>query len=266
MRLGKLSFPIKISTEDVIEQVKGLLEEKEWKEYEIQKPELFFLPYWVFSYNSFSETVDESGAKSTAEGEQGLTAMNGQSSELEEEIGQIYDKMETELVTKPIETSFKIVRFRIQPPEASKLAQLKAAAKLGIDKESVVISGLKQVYFPVWICSASFEGQNMEFQIDAVQGNLLSEEEVPYRGKTASELAGETVSDLKNPLNWFRYLFDIIKGVLSFFWNNPLSKWFRTQLITNPRFQMAFLGLIVLLIVLNEIGVLKLPPLPFLKK
>lgn len=266
MRLGRLSFPIRISIEDVTSQIKGLLEEKGWQDFEIKKPELVFLPYWVFNYNSFSETADETGAKATTEGEQGVTAMNGQNSELEEEIGQIFDEMENELVRKPVETEFKVVRFRIREAEAPKLAQLKMAAKLGIDKENIVISGLKQVYFPVWISSASFEEQSLEFQIDALQGNLLSETEVPERGKTASELAGETVSDLKNPLNWLRYLFDFIKGIVLFLWNNPVSAWFRNQLATNNRFRIIVLIVIVLLILANEIGWIQLPQLPFLKK
>ncbi len=266
MRLGRLSFPIKVSIEDVTNQIRQLLEEKDWDDFEIKKPELVFLPYWIFNYNSFSETIDEAGVKATTEGEQGVTAMNGQNSELEEEIGQIFDEMENELVRKPVETEFKVVRFRIREAEAPKLAQLKVAAKLGIDKESIVVSGLKQVYFPVWISSASFEQQSLEFQIDALQGNLLSETEVPERGKTASELAGETVSDLKNPLNWLRYLFGLIKGILSFLWNNPVSKWFREQLRTNNRFRIIVLVVIVLLLVANEIGWIQLPQLPFLKK
>jgi hypothetical protein len=269
MRLGHVSFPIKVSIEDITTQIKGFLEEKGWEEFEIPKPELVFFPYWVFNYNSFSESADETGVKTTAEGEQGITAMNGQNSELEEEIGSVYDQLESELVHKPIETEFKVIRFRIREAEANRLAQLKIAAKLGIDKENVVISGLKQVYFPVWIGSASFEEQTIEFQIDAVQGNLLSEEEVPERGRTAGELAGETFSDLRNPFNWVLYLFNIIKGIVLFFWNNPFSKWFREELRTNPRFQIAILLLIVFLIFANEWGWIhfpKLPELAFLKK
>lgn len=263
MRLGKLSFPVKITADDVREQVKELLEEKEWEEFEIQKPELWFFPYYVFTYNAFSESADESGVKTVSEGEKGLTAMNAQSSELEESIGKQFDELENDLVTKPSVEEFKVLRFRIQASEAPRLAQLKIASKLGMDKENVVISGLKAVYFPVWLCDASFdeEKNQVEFQIDGVSGELLSEDTVPFRGRTGAELVEETVSDLYNPLNWIKYPFYILKDILLFLWNNPLSQWLRHELLTNRRAQIAALILILLLMIALDQGYIQLPPI-----
>ncbi|MFH0955007.1 MAG: hypothetical protein V1777_02800 [Candidatus Micrarchaeota archaeon] len=259
MRLNHSTFPIVMTSEEVIAQVKELLEEKEWDDYEINHPELWFFPYWFFGYHSFVETADESGAVSTSEGETGVTAMNGQTAEIEDELGPLLDEFESQLVLRPDESHTKVVRFRINGREAERLSQLKIAAKYNLGKESIVISGLRPLYVPVWLCDASIEGRQLEFQFSAVNSELVSETDVPYRSKTGHELVGETVSDLRNPGNWIRYLVDIIKGILGFLWDNPASKWFREKLGTDNRFRIAVLGLIVLILILAQAGVLHIP-------
>ncbi|MBU0636485.1 hypothetical protein KKE06_05655 [Candidatus Micrarchaeota archaeon] len=258
MQLGKLSFPVQFSEVDVRELVKGLIEEQGWEEYEIQKPELWFFPYWVFNYNSFSEQVDEAGVKSTQEGEQGIIAMHGKSSELEDTVGDLFSSFENDLLTKPIVEHFKAVRFRIRRQEAEKLTRLKIAARLSIDPEFVVISGLKQVFVPVWKTNASFDGQEMEFMVNGVEGNILSDEAVPDRGKTAGELAGETVSDLKKPGNWIRYLVSLIGSIIGFFWHVGVGEGERKGILHNRGVRLLILLIIVILILLNETGTLVL--------
>lgn len=256
MRLGKLSFPVKFSDKEVRELITGLIEEQGWEEFEIKKPELWFFPYWIFNYNSFSEPVDETGVKTTQEGQQGISAMHGQSSELEDSVGELFNALESEMISKPVVEHFKVVRFRIQRPEAGRLVQLKIASRLGIDSENIVVSGLKPVFVPVWVCSASFEGNEMEFQVGAVEGALLSDEEVPYRGKTTSDLAGETLSDLKSPGNWIKYFVDMIKGIIGFFWSVGVGNEEQKGILRNRGVRWLILVIIVLLIILNETGTL----------
>ena len=92
MRLNHPSFPIVMTAEEVTEQVKELLEEKEWDEYEIEHPQLWFFPYWFFTYHSFVESADETGAVSSSEGENGVTSMNGQTGELEDDLAGLYEE------------------------------------------------------------------------------------------------------------------------------------------------------------------------------
>jgi hypothetical protein len=104
----------------------------------------------------------------------------------------------------------------------------------------------------VWIVSAVFEDNEMDFEIDAVEGELVSEEEVPFKGKTASELAQETLLDLRNPAKWIQYAVDLARSILHLLWTNPASIWFREQFASNRQFQIGVLVLLLALIVLNE--------------
>ncbi|MBS3062157.1 MAG: hypothetical protein J4215_06250 [Candidatus Diapherotrites archaeon] len=252
-RLGKPSFPVLISAEDIIVQVTGLIEENRWKDPVVKSPSLVFLPYWFFHFDSFIEPTDpETGEKSTEEGERGTAALDAISGDLDDNVPQLYDHYSDQLVVKPTQEQFKVERSHFREDEVQKLAQLKMAAKLGLQKDDVVISGVRMMYLPVWIASAVFEENEMDFEIDAVEGNVLSEDQVPYKGKTASEIAKETFFDLREPAKWIGYLIDLAKTIAIFLWTNPVTEYIKKNFWTNRSFQYAVLTLVVLLIILND--------------
>ncbi|MDO8625431.1 MAG: hypothetical protein Q7R47_05085, partial [Candidatus Diapherotrites archaeon] len=194
-RLGKPCLPILIAAEDAVAQVKEMLAKNNWKEEEtkIEKPALVFLPFWFFHFDSFREETDpESQEKSTTEGDRGTAALDAISGDVDDAVPPLFDTYSDQLTTKSAVEHFKIERSHFRDTEVQKLAQLRMAAKLSIPKDDVVISGVRLVYLPVWIISAVFEDNEMDFEIEAVEGALVSEEEVPFKGHTASELARET--------------------------------------------------------------------------
>ncbi len=254
MHLGKPSFPILVSSDDVVAQIQGQLKDNRWEDAKVEPPKLVFYPYWLFHFDSFLETTDPgTSEKATQEGEKGTSALNALDGELEEDVATKFDSYSDQLILKPEVEKFRVERSHFKEEEVQKLAQLKTAARLGIAKDNVVISGLRQIYFPVWATKAAFEENEETFEIDAVDGEMIGDEEIPFKGKTASELAHETVSDLFNPANWIKYLIGLIKTVAVFLWTNPASEWTKKQFLTNRNFQIAILAVVLVLILLNEL-------------
>ncbi len=253
MRLSKPSFPVLTSAEDIITQVKEKIEENRWTDPELKSPSLVYLPYWFFHFDSFSEPTDpETGDKSTQEGERGTAALDGIQGDIDDMVPGLFDNYSDQLVLKPATEQYKAERSHFKEAEVQKLCQLKMAAKLGIQKDDVVISGVRLVYLPVWIVSAVFEGNELDFEIEAVEGNELSQNELPYKGKTASELAHETLLDFSQPSKWIGNLVDLVRSIVDFVWTNPVSEWVKQNFWTNRQFQYALLVLILLIIFLDQ--------------
>ncbi len=66
-----------------------------------------------------------------------------------------------------------------------------------------------EIYYPVWLAFATVVGQIYEFEISAVTGKILGEENVPEREKGYAELTKEALEELKEPRAWLRYGMEI---------------------------------------------------------
>jgi hypothetical protein len=241
MKLKEKSFPLTFSLEEATSFVKSVLEEKNWQEFQLIETKLVFFPYYFFSYHAFFEKE-----KTVSETLQGKLALNARTSELEEIP--FHDKELVQEIKEPKAIPFEEMEFELKE-KASLIAQLKVAEKLKLPKENVIIHSIKKVLYPVWIIDFSVGNQHFQFMLSGVNGQILSEIQVPERKQDFWEIASEALNELKSPRNWMKYSASIASDTTNFFVKNTFSGNFLHNLLYNWKYQ-TFILLIILAIIL----------------
>ncbi len=258
MKLDKPALPISVQKEELLEQIREAIFEKNWREEDIGLSDfaLLYVPFFVFNYEAFSESkTEESETPIVAETQNGRMALNAFDSELDEEIAALFEEEELNLEKKtPKEYAFELQKTRLKDEEARQIAQVKMAAQLSLGKGNVIISALELVYVPFWIGSATVGGQEYRLEANAVSGELVGLEELPERGKGVGELTKETIFELKDPVAWVKYSVSIVIDVAKWIWNSAPVKWFVEKITANRQFQVSILICILILIALKEAG------------
>ena len=246
MKLKEKSFPLHFSLNETTDFIKSTLEEKNWLEFEVIEVKLVFIPYYFFSFDAFYE---EEGKKIVSETVNGKLALNGKTAELEE----IEAPEETELTQKiegiPENIPFEELKFEFTEKIES-IAQIKTAAHLKTAKDNVLIHSLKKVLFPVWIIDFSVEENTFQFQLSGIDGEVISEQEIPERKLGFWEITSETLNELKNPSSWVNYTTSIISDSANFMVKNTFSGNFVYNLKHNWKCQTFILLVILALILL----------------
>ena len=201
MFVGTPVFPISFPLEKVAELIEETILKKNWKRFEKGEVKLVLTPFYLFYY----DVAFEKKGKPTGKTKHGRLAINGETAELSKELAESIPN-ETELVQELSDEYPLVVRKAIfSKTEAEKIALLKTASLLEANRNDVVLTGFKEIYYPMWLAFATVAGQTYEFEISGVTGEIFGEEKVPEREKGFVELTHETLQELKEPDAWIRY-------------------------------------------------------------
>ncbi len=218
MLLQNPSFSISIkSTEQAAELIAETLRKKNWQQFEATKPQLILIPFFFFHYDAAFEERKQ-GKNIVKETKRGKLALNAATRELSEEIAaEAPAPSEGNLIKElPDQMKPEIQESVLSKEEAEKIAAIKTAALLGTALDSIVLSGFKKIYWPIWQISATIgekgKEKKVEFQASAATGTVQGAEQVPERAKGSIEIIQETLQELKQPSAWLRYTKEIAAG------------------------------------------------------
>ncbi len=214
-------LPLKVKLDEVKDLVQEELDANNWGEIDVPAPEIELVPYYVFSFDSFSEVEEEkSKIRNVEESTQGTSSLNAVKNSLDEVIAEMVnpDGIQNSFdEPSKIKVSVKNPRFTLD--EAKGVAQIKIAAQEKVPKSNVHIHGMRLVYVPFWVYKMELDEDNeIKLRINAVSGEFEGEESgIPYQGNTATELAKETLSDLRNPEGWSTFIGNLASDIILLF-------------------------------------------------
>jgi hypothetical protein len=248
-------MPLRVSKEDASESVADELSSNAWHETETPAPIIELVPFYYFNYDVYIETKDEeSHSQSVTDARSGKGCVNAIKNVLDDVCAELINP---ELVEQTFESEeeqeVKVRKPLFESGEAKESIQIKVAAKEGVPKNNVLLSGIKLVFVPFWVFNVQLEEDNkekIELRMNGINGSFDHEESpVPYRGKTKTELVSETVQDLKSPANWVSYFSQTIRGFLEML--NPNQP--------HPNRWMLIFLLVLVVLFLIGIGFIKFP-------
>ena len=249
MYLDRPAFAISFPLESCLEEIESLIKSKHWTQFEVAEVNLVYLPHFFFNYYSYLEEKREDMDKAVvSDTVQGVMALDAQTNELDEGMAALFEEKVPQTSHRPA-AGYK---FAVEKPLASErdapqLAQIKMAHKLELPKENVLISGLKLVYAPVWVASVTVAEGNYRLEFNAVNGELLSEAEIPEREKGWLEVTSETLGELKEPGAWVRYSTTVGTSVFDLLATNPLTQAF----LANRQLQILLLSILAVWLFFN---------------
>jgi len=248
MFLSKQCFRISFSQEELQEVIENLLKEKFWHEFRIASTSLLFEPYYFFSYDAFFEQKqEETGALVVKDTESGTMALNAASGEFDENISELIEQEEPEILKNspvPQGIESEIERIAVSEAEVKRIAPMRLAAKLETSKQNIEISNVKLAFVPFWIAKVEIKGQNYEIAVNAVNGSIASQDEIPCREKSLLELTGETIFELKKPSAWVDYS----KRVADSISNSKILHSIGKAVLTNHYVQIAIIIIIIVVL------------------
>ncbi len=251
MFLGNPVFPVSFELEQVTKLIEETLRKKSWQEFEVATLQLILTPFYVFYYDAAFE--EEKGGKQVVKKtKRGRLALNAVTGELSKELAESMPN-EKELVKElPDQYPAEVKGSEFSQEEAKKVAVIKTAEQLETTKDSIILSGFKTVYYPMWIASITVAGKNHQLEISAVTGQIFGEETVPERPKGFLEITRETLHELREPGAWLRYSREIVKtGTVKLGGRGKTQKkaWVSLfNLFKNPSFWLS-VGLVIILII-----------------
>jgi len=240
------------------ELLESHLKERHWKKYEAGEITLHYTPYYVFNFDAFPESGG-GGKLAVSESESGTGALNGVTGELSGEVAEFAEENEAIFVKSPGEgISFVVEKLSYNENEILRIAPLRLAAKLGIGKDEVIVSGLELVYLPEWIVGVKLAGEEYELSVSAVTGEIVSGEEIPLREKGWSEVTKETLSDLKSPKGWVSHSKNLAHSAKSALTHEKTKSGF-SYFLESRSLQAILLVILAALILAQAFGFIKLP-------
>ncbi|MEM0372282.1 MAG: hypothetical protein QXO69_00345 [archaeon] len=258
MILENPALQLSVGMQDILDILESTLKERNWTHFDVANLKLTYVPFYVFNYDTLVEKKVESDTYS--QGFSGLMAMNAVTGKLEPLLTQI-------LSEQPVNYEREIshdLQYEMQNPailgdEVKESARLKLAGQFNVGKDSMSISGVRLVYWPIWKVFVTLPNKRIQkMEVEAVAGYPLNVEEVPEREKTWMEVTSETLAKLKTPQGWAELSKTAIKttaaAVTSGAKNQPrgessLSK-LVAWLIHSKNGRYALIGIIAIIVIL----------------
>ncbi|MBS3063060.1 MAG: hypothetical protein J4203_04255 [Candidatus Diapherotrites archaeon] len=249
MYLDRPAFSVSFPLESCLEEIESLIKSKHWTKFEVASVSLVYAPFFFFNYYSYLEEKREDMEQAVVSDTAGGTmAMDAQTNELDEGMASLFEEEVPLTSHRPPEGyKFEVERPLTSERDAPQIAQIKLAHKLELPKDHVIVSGLKTVYVPIWVASVSVAEGNYRLELSAVNGELLSEAEIPEREKGWLEVTAETLSELKEPGAWVRYSASVGNTVFDSLVNNPLTQ----SMMSNRQLQILLLAVIAVWLFFN---------------
>jgi len=245
MFLSKPCFPVSFAKEEVDALVKKTLGRKYWRDYNTSKTSLFFEPYYLFTYDAlFEEKSEETGALVAKDTESGDMALNAVSGEFDEKVAPLIEEQEPEILKAspaPEGVEVEIERAYLSEAEVKKIVPMRLAAKLGVARQNIELSGFTFAFIPFWRIDVEVNEKEYELVVNAVTGEIAPEDEIPYREKSILELVGETVSELRSPNAWVEYSQRVLQRIVESEILHSIGK----AILTNRYVQIAIVVVIL---------------------
>ena len=210
MYLGNPSIPISIDLDKAKDIVEQALKKRNWKDISIESGKILFVSYYFFEYSCFDEE-ERQGEKLVKNVQRGRLVLNPETNEIMEGVAEQLPKegeMQHEL---PEFEEFEVKKPSLKAKNARKIALLKTAELLEKPAERVEIMDLHLFYIPIWEIKAKVKEQEVTINLSAANGQIIEEEKLPFREKTAGEITRETLNELKEPKAWVKYSKELIQ-------------------------------------------------------
>ncbi len=216
MLTGKPVVPVSFEAEAAMDSVKEHIRAQGWRRVNTSPPKLLLVPYYFFQFTVFfEETHKDKGHKVLVDSETGSLAISAVDGEIDEAVAGIIDENIESLTHEISEDTVRLERARIPRKDAEKIAQIKTAELKEVERKNTLVSNVQLVLVPQWDVHVKSEEHEFDFLVSGVSGEILGGPDVPERGKNFSELAEETVGDLRHPHAWLEYF----KGLAETIWN-----------------------------------------------
>ncbi|MAG21926.1 MAG: hypothetical protein CL943_01290 [Candidatus Diapherotrites archaeon] len=203
-------MPIAVSADKAKELIQTALASRNWKDIFVEKTKLFLVPYYFFEYHTYSEK-EHNGEKIVSEVKKGVLVLDPETSEIVKGIAESLPPEKQMMREIPQEQEFEIKKAKLEIGGAKKIALLKTAEMIEKPLDKVSILNLKKFYVPLWEMSGKIAKQDIVVHISAVDGNILEEDLLPYREKSAKEITKEALNELKDPKTWLKYTQELVE-------------------------------------------------------
>jgi hypothetical protein len=254
MYLSKPVFPISFNSDDIEDFIDSFVKKRHWNSFEIKSEKLVYVPFYLFVFESFSESEGkQKNAKIVSGSQSGSMALNALTSELVEDSSELSNE---ELSNKPTENyAFEIQKPKIQEKDAEKIAVIKLSSKMGVPCENIIISSIELAYLPVWFVAIECGKKEFIFKINACTGKTVNEIDIPERNRGFGEIADETIYELKKPSAWAKYSSEIASDTVSWVSKNPAILPSAKNLFSDPQTIVIILAITAIIAVLWASGV-----------
>ena len=195
----------RLSINDVLGILDGIIKQKHWRSFDVASLKLVYLPYWVFNYDVYMEAKDQFGRtqSQTVGGRMALNAVDGN---LAPEIVKMIEEEPVDFETEISHNiEYEMEKPSISDEEIKEIAKIKVAGNMGMSKDNVTISGAKVIYVPIWNVFVKVSKGVYKITIDSVLGYPSNYEKVPERERGMLEVTQEKLEELKNPEAWAKY-------------------------------------------------------------
>jgi len=198
MALENPALSLSVRVQDILSILESILKERNWKDFELANLKLVYTPFFLFNYDILVE-----GEGQSSQGTSGLMALNAVNGKLEPALVEIIEKQPVSYekeITHDIQ--YEIASAAMTKEEVKDAGRFKLAGQLGIKKESVAVSGVRIVYWPIWTIFVELSKNIQKVEVDGVSGYPLNVEEVPEREKGWLEVTADTLQKMKSPSGW----------------------------------------------------------------
>ncbi len=254
MILNRPSFPISFTFEQTASTIEKVIKNNYWTEFSFASIKLRYVPYWFFNFDIFIESVHpERKEKVVADHKSESIAMNAMDGILNEGVASLMSKHKPERIKEPEQGyEFEVVSPLITEQKFEQLAKIRLAKKFEVGLNNVVISGQRMIYVPEWMLTVTVAEGNYQFNISAVDGQIMNEIEGPIREKGWIEVSKETISELKRPGAWAEYSQELFSSAAN------SNKGFGLEKIEfNQRTLLIILfGILIVVVVLAYFGII----------
>ncbi|MCD6229844.1 MAG: hypothetical protein J7K00_03515 [Candidatus Diapherotrites archaeon] len=207
MLLDKPAVKSVIGLDQIISKAESELVSAGRREFELVDARLIYNPFWSFSFDALVEEHNEEGVVSLTTGVSKKAVLDAHTGKLNVAILDVVLNFSIPNQNEPTDQfPFDVIPLTVTLDEAKKGAVIKAAAMTGASKENVAVSGFRAFYWPVWQVVVKSDGEDMNLVFDAATGVLISEHSFSGTSSDWGQAISSTASDLKNPLNWVKYL------------------------------------------------------------
>ncbi len=205
------SLPALIDEATAHDILRDFMKEKNQRKYDIMGLEIFFKPYWFFSYTCELILKDEGGNIVDSQEIGGRTAIDAITGELVDYLEDLMENEPIEVVDLADELSqmggdVRVLEPKISKTELEKFVQQKISGALRADKENVSVAGFELLWSPVYKFWLTIGKRTHNVQIDGCGGYPINYDNVPLKPKSWIDILRDDISLLKEPRKWGQFL------------------------------------------------------------
>ena len=197
MLLSSPVFPLSVTENGLNNAIRKFAGSKGRASSKISGKKLIYRPFWFLDFASYSkkgEHFDHSN---------GTRAMDAATNEFDPAAGEFAKNIPKNTTKSPEDYSTtELIRAKSSRTAAKKAAQMALAAEQNTHPENVAITSFELYYIPFWEVSATIDGVEYTFSINAFSGEITDEGGLNAKEKSIPELVQETISELKTPEGW----------------------------------------------------------------